>query len=264
MSFLKRIKKQLIKVLGKDVIHPQNNELLNIFSGFKTAHILGSAPSINKIDLKRFDENDLVISMGNFHEHRDILEINPQIHIFAASHSPITEEVLEKWWLRSHNRLPQETVILAEKKDMQTAKTAFKGRKVYYYSYGGEFPIDFTKRVVSPGSVAQIAMQLCVYLNVNTINFYGINHDWQKLKPYKHFYDHSKPSLEYYLNEASIVIPYEQMKPPLPKKSLYYDYHLYQGYEQIKVQAESKGLNIFNADSSSHFDVFEFSPNIKS
>ena len=55
--------------------------------------------------------------MGNFHEHPDIETIKPHIHIFAASHPPITENVFKKWFLRANKQLPDSTLVLVEHKN---------------------------------------------------------------------------------------------------------------------------------------------------
>jgi 6-hydroxymethylpterin diphosphokinase MptE-like len=257
VSLVKKIKNKIIFFFIKEkVLYKENVELKNRFNHFKQCYILGTGPSINKLNLK-FNENDLIISMGNFHEHPDINKIKPHIHVFAASHEPITDAVLKKWWYRADEKLPKDTLILVENRDYVLAKECFKSREVFQYSYGGKFPIDFTKRIISSGSVAQIALQLAMYYKIREINLVGINHDWQRLTPYSHFYSHDKPSLEYYLYDKNIKIHYEERKGHMPKEFLYSDYRLYQGYEKLKVYAEGENINVYNIDPYSSFDVFE-------
>ena len=184
----KKIKNKIKSYFIKPYSNGKNKELLEIFKDYNTCYILGSSPSINKMNLTNLGENVMKISMGNFYEHSDIEKIKPSIHIFAASHSPITEKVLFNWWTRCQEILPKEIPILVEEKDKITAKNIFVGRTIYSYSYGGSLPIDFTKKIISAGSVAQIALQLAIYLKFNEINLIGINHDWQRLSAYKHFY----------------------------------------------------------------------------
>lgn len=238
--------------------HKENIALKIKFSNYKECYILGSSPSINKFNLKELLANDVMkITMSNFHEHPDINDINPNVHIFAASHSPITQKVLRKWWGRCESLLPKDTILLVEKGDLLIAKEVFKTRELYAYSYNGQFPIDFTKPIMSARSVAQIAMQLAIYVEIKNVNFLGINHDWRRIEPYSHFYDHSKPSLEYYLKQENIKIHYEELEGrDLPKEFLYSDYELYKSYEKIREYAESKGVNIYNVDTFSSFDVF--------
>lgn len=244
-------------VLKSEVLYPDNKQLINLFSKYKKAVILGSSPSINQLDLKGFCD-DFVITMGNFYEHPEINQINPKIHIFAASHPPITEKVLIDWWSRCNEVLPQKAMLLIEIRDKQIAEKVFANREVFYYSYGGNLPIDFTKAIVSPWSVTIVALQVAIYCKIQNISLLGIDHDWQCIKPYLHFYDHAKPSLEYYLKKENIKISYEEQKQPFPKSRLYREYELYQQYEKLKVEAEKKSLSITNADPFSHFDVFEF------
>lgn len=238
-------------------IYKENEIFKTKFGDYKQAVLLGSGPSISKLDLKKF-KDDFVITMGNFYEHPDIQEINPKIHIFAASHPPITETVLIAWWKRCHEILPKETCLLIEKRDKKIALEIFKERKVYFYSYGGDLPVDFRKEILSPWSVTIVGLQLAIYCKISKIILLGINHDWQCITPYTHFYDHDKPSLEYYIKREGIKIAYEEEKQPFPKERLYREYGLYQQYESLKKEAEFHGLQITNGDPFSHFDVFAF------
>lgn len=257
MKILLKIKNKIRSIFVSKIIHPENSDLLNLFEIYQQAAIFGSGPSINNLDVTAF-KDDFVITMGNFCEHPDIEKINPKIHIFAASHPPITEKVLVDWWTRSHEMLPKQTPVLIEKRDHEIAKKIFKNRRVFLYSYGGILPVDFTKRVMSPWSVTIVALQLAVYCKTKKINLLGINHDWQCIHPYVHFYNHEKPSLEYYLKKEGIKISYEEQKQPFPKERLYREYELYQQYESLKKEAEKMRLHIVNADPFSHFDVFPF------
>jgi len=256
MAILKKIKSKIKSLFTKEYRNIENEELLEKYGNRKRCYILGSSTSINDLKLSNLQDG-LIISMSNFHEHSDINQINPDIHVFSASHPPLTPSVLENWWSRSNDLLPLRTTVLLEKRDLISANKIFKNRKFYSYSYGGNFPIDFTKNIKSPGSVAQVALQLAIYLNIKEINLIGINHDWQRLKPYRHFYSHDKPSLEYYLYNEGIKIHYEEKKDHLPKEFLYSDYNLYMTYEKFKEYAESKGIQIYNIDPFSTFDVFQ-------
>jgi 6-hydroxymethylpterin diphosphokinase MptE-like len=240
----------------EEVLYKENLELKNRFNHYRQCYILGTGPSINKLNLK-FNENDLIISMGNFHEHPEINKIKPHIHVFAASHDPITDEVLKKWWHRAEEKLPKNTLILVENRDYALAKKCFKSRDVFKYSYGGKFPIDFTKKLKSPESVSQIAMQLAIYIKFSKIYFLGINLHWQLLDSYSHFYSHNQPSLEFYLKEEGITVNYDRGKD-LSKEVLYRLYKIYQSYELINYEAQKYNLCIINGDEFSKFDVFPY------
>jgi len=253
-----RIKRRLQRLIKNPYeLYANNTELQRLFTGYKNAIILGSASSINKIDVTQYSE-DMVITVGNFYEHPQIEVIKPKVHIFAASHPPITTEVLINWWKRCNERLPLETALLIEKRDKDIAEKVFIDRDIYYYSYGGHLPVDFTKPIMSPWSVTIIALQLAIYCEIPTTGIIGVHHDWQCIKPYAHFYDHDKPSLEYFMKEAGIEISYQTQKQPFPKERLYREYELYQQYETLKSEAERLNLKIFNYDPFSDFDVFEF------
>ncbi|MFK8060219.1 MAG: hypothetical protein AB8B78_09030 [Polaribacter sp.] len=220
------------------------------------ALLLGTYDSINKIDLNKYNSY-FKISHGNFFEHKDIDIIRPDCHIFAGSHPPITENVSINWWTRCHNKLPLETKILVHRKDKKIAEEVFIGREIYFYSTGGQLPVNFKKNIISPSTVVIVGLQLAIYLNFEEIFLVGINHDWQQVEKYTHFYSHDKPCLEYYLDKEGITISYEEQSYPFPKEYLYNVYGLYQQYETLKKYASSKNIVIYNADPFSVFDVFK-------
>jgi len=256
MKILQKINAKVKSYFEKPPFY-ENAELLERFSSYTKAVVLGSGPTINELELTHFAKDTLVVSMGNFYEHPKINTINPAIHIFAASHPPITETVLINWWTRCNKVLPISTPVMVEFRDKEIAEKIFVDREVLVYSYGGDFPIDFTKKIKSPWSVTIIGLQLAIYSKVSEIYLMGINHDWQCIKPYLHFYKHDEPSLEYYLNQEGIVIDYEKQKQPFPKERLYREYELYQQYEILKKYAEMRKQNIYNADKYSDFDVYK-------
>lgn len=253
---LKKITNKIKSIFSNNKLFPENEELLKLFMNNSKCYILGSSPTINQLNLHNLEENSTKISMGNFYEHPDIEIINPDVHIFAASHKPITEKVLTDWWGRCNDILPKNTSLLIERRDREVAEKVFVNRVIFYYAYGGNFPIDFTKKIISPYSVTIVALQLAIYSKVKEINLVGINHDWQCVKPYGHFFDHSKPCLEYYLKKENITINYEVQKQPFPKERLYKEYELYQQYEALLLEAEKNNAKIYNSDKYSDFDVF--------
>ncbi|WP_422105130.1 hypothetical protein [Winogradskyella sp.] len=257
MRIIKAIKSRIKVLLNKDVLFPENEKLKEIFDPYNKAYILGSAPSINKIDFNKLDKEAVMISMGNFHEHPDIETINPQVHIFAASHPPITEKVLKKWFARAEERLPPRTVVLVEEKDYEVAKSIFKSRKLYRYAYGGDFPIDFTKKIISPTTVAMVAIQLGYYIGLEELNLLGIDHDWQNTGGYFHFYDHNKPSLELYLKQDGLIDEAPAFTRRQPKERLYRFYYTYKLYESLQIKEKNRKFEIYNADPYSGFDAFE-------
>lgn len=254
---LKKITNKIKSIFSNNKLFPENEELLKLFMNNSKCYILGSSPTINQLNLHNLEENSTKISMGNFYEHPDIEIINPDVHIFAASHPPITEKVLFNWWTRCDKVLPKSTPVLVEKRDKIIAEKVFIDRIVYSYSYGGVFPIDFTKKIISPWSVTIIGLQLALYCKFKNVFLLGVNHDWRFKEKYSHFYSHNKPSLEYYLNENGVKIAYDDVKMNLPKEKLYRAYELFQQYEAIKREALKTNMKIFNADKYSFFDVFE-------
>jgi len=240
-------------------LFPENEELLRLFGSKNKGYILGTSESILKFDLTALEKDALKISVGNFYEHADIEKIRPSIHIFAASHPPITPKVLRNWWSRCHEVLPLKVPILVALEDREVALQSFPGRAVYFYKYGGDFPIDFRTKILAPWSVSVLVVQLSLFLRTKQTFLLGVDHDWRHMKPYQHFYSHEEPCLEYYLYKEGL---YKSLKTPTkmnipPKSSLYKFYELYQQHEQLRTYSEEIGLKVYNGDLSSIFDVYD-------
>ena len=74
-----RIKRRLQRLIKNPYeLYANNTELQQLFTGYKNAIILGSASSINKIDVTQYSE-DMVITVGNFYEHPQIEVIKPKV-----------------------------------------------------------------------------------------------------------------------------------------------------------------------------------------
>lgn len=254
---VRKIYKKIAETLGSDVIFPENRELVDRFGGRAKGYILGTSSSINDLNLTHLEGDAVKISVGNFHEHMDLEVINPDIHLFAGTHPPITVEVLTNWWTRCSERLPKETPVLVHRKDFEVARKIFKNRDVYCYKPGGNLPIDFTRQILSPWSVSVLAVQLSLYLGTKETYLLGIDHDWQMYKPYTHFYSHDAPSLEYYMVQEGIEVKKDNNRLQRPKEALYRSYELYQQHEQLKMEADRLGLSVFNGNVNSSFDVYE-------
>lgn len=255
IKFLKKIKS---KIYSKPAF-PRNKELQRKFSNKSIAYILGTSSTVNELNLCNLELNSLKISVGNFFEHKDIDTIHPDIHLFAASHPPLNEEVLKLWWTRCDQVLPKSIPVLIEKRDQKIALEVFVNREVYFYGYGGDYPIDFTKNVPAPWSISLTALQFAVYCQVKEIFVVGVEHEWRQVKPYLHFYSHDQPSLEYYLIQVGLrkAFPDRPKNPNPGKGALYRYYSLYQQHERLKEFAALSNIEIYNVDPNSSFDVFE-------
>lgn len=240
----------------KSYRNDDNKRLLKLKGTKKEAYIIGASPSINKLDLLNL-QDDFVLTVSNLHEHPDIKIINPAIHIFAKSHPPITNTVWSRWMKRCEQKLPGATEIFFHTKDYRSSIPFFnQERKISHYSTGGTLPLDFTIEVIAPWSVVVLALQMAIYMKFERITLIGVDHNWQCCSKYDHFYSEGTPSLEYYLKQENIKIPNNDVNFNLSKEILYKQYALYQQYETLKLYAEECGIQIYNGDPYSNFDVF--------
>jgi len=134
MGILNKIYNRLKKPFHKGFLNIENRDLKTLISGNKRTIVFGTSETINEIDVKKYTQ-DFIITVGNFYEHPDIEILQPDVHIFAASHTPITDEVLSNWYKRCDERLPKDCSVLIEQRDALIARTCFKNRKIYIYKY---------------------------------------------------------------------------------------------------------------------------------
>ena len=236
----------------------ENKSLKQLSRQRDRVYILGTSENMLSYDLSQL-RDEALITVGNFFEHPQTQELVPDLHVFAGSHPPITHTVWKAWMTRAHEVLPASTIIAVQYKDFEISDSVMPQRTLHHYQTGGT-GIDFTQPVIAPWSVTVLALQLALYSGFKDIRLLGVNHDWQCCKPYRHFYDHDSPSLEYYLAQEGIIPSYEKQKQPFPKERLYKEYTLYQQYEHLAGLAASKNVTITNVDPKSHFDVFPKKP----
>lgn len=190
----------------------RNSELKDKFKG-KRAFILACGPSINTQDLSPL-AGEFCISVSNFFVHKDFKTIKPKYHVFAESHTPITDDQMAAWLSDAEKHFPvgQNVVMGVGDRYIVEQRKLLQKSNVYYYDLNGYHmiqpheTIDFTKRIPTIQTVAHQAIYLALYSGATEIYLLGCDHDTiLHLGESRHFYQKNENVLvQKGLNEWSV------------------------------------------------------------
>ncbi len=229
----------------------------------KHIFILATGPSIKNQHLSKL-AGELCISASNFFVHPDFNKINPEYHIFPASHDPITDEQMVAWFQdgEKHFRAGQKIFIADTDKYLVDRFSLFKNQNVYYYHVNTERNINvnkdisFTEELPKIKTVAHTALYLSMYLGSKEIYLLGVDHDWLlHIGESKHFYQEAKSELVNKGYVENIAKKETDLENDFALSVL-----LWKQYRKIKEYAERREIKIWNCTPKSLLDVFPRKP----
>ncbi len=230
-----------------------NGEIKNSWQG-KMCFILATGPSIKTQDLSKLSGTKC-ISVSNFFVHPDFAKLKPEYHVFAASHTPITDEQFSSQFRDAEAHFPegQKVFISATDKYLVDKYQLFKKQKVYYYLVGDRRlgctanSVDFSKQIPVIKTVAHVAVYLALHLGAVEISLLGCDHNgilnYGKIH---HFYDENKNAMTargYDGNWNTFEI------------TLLANLETWRIYREIKNYTERKGIRLWNSTPGSLLDV---------
>ena len=232
----------------------RNKQLKDKYSGIDRCFIIATGPSINTIDLTKL-QGEFIISVSNFFVHKDFQLLQPKFHVFAKSHKPITFEQYSAWLSDAEKYFtdPELAVVLSEYDDRIVKKSdLFKGKKTYYYTYGGSFPVNFSKPIPPIKTVVHLAIYLAIYLGIKEIYLLGVDHDWiLNYGKSRHFYEEKEHVMNNYsYDEWSYTEDIGVEFKNLGK--------LWDTYKIIRRECKKRGIKIYNSTPGSLLDLFPF------
>lgn len=220
--------------------------------------ILGTGPSINKINFKKIlKQNDFdFYSLSNFYLHKDIKKINPVAHFIAGLDNSISKSDFNKWMVNINKKLPKDTVIVTDIKNKKFLKNKFNNRNIFYINTikrKSFFSINIKLMVPKPQSIPLLALPVAIDMKYKEIYMAGCDHDILKYfgKDIKNFYTNDKDlrknltSKSYWSNKNII-------------NELESNINLFKQYEQYKKYSVRKKLNIYNLSKDSWLKYFPY------
>ena len=232
----------------------RNKQLKNKYAGVKRCFIIATGPSINTVDLTKL-QGEFIISVSNFFVHKDFQRLHPKYHIFAKSHKPITFEQFSAWLSDADKYFtdPELAVVLSEyDNNIVKAAALFKEHETYYYTYGGSFPVNFSKPLPPMKTVVHLAIYLAIYMGIKEIYLLGVDHDWVlNYGKSRHFYkenEHAmnRNSYDEWSYTEDIGVEFRNLAK------------LWDTYRMIRRECNRRGIKIYNSTPGSLLDIFPF------
>ena len=240
------------KKYQKKILFPENQELKDKYQNIERCFILACGPSINNENLKPL-KNEFCISVSHFFLHELYNDIKPEFHVYANSHPPFTEDDIKALFRQADNAISDFTNMLLSKKDalMASENGIFKNKQTYKYLNGGDFPVDFTRRIPPVHTASILAIYLAMYLDIKKIYLLGFDHNWiLQFGKSNHFYKEDESILtKRGFTGWEDVVDIEQYFKNSAKTWGF--------YKIINKNVELKGNKIINLSRGSLLDVFE-------
>lgn len=219
----------------------KNRQFHNIHKG-QRCFILGTGPSLNKIDSKLLNQE--IIFGVNFLYRGDFLKnIVPNYYclydqIFHTTHIDETKKIMEKY--------PDTTFFLRTKAYKSANKhIRFKNNKVFFqycnlFQYNDYIKINLTKPVTAPFNVLLGCIQTAIYMGFTEIYLLGSDFNSFASKKETHYYDKDDS---------------QEKKMKLGFELKFYSLVAYHHYALNKY-AKSRGIKIINLTKDSLLDAY--------
>lgn len=210
------------------------------------AFLLCCGPSIKYQNLSCL-EGETCVSVSNFFVHPLINNIAPKYHIFAPIHEPITSEMTYSWFSEADDKLPPETTILMDEKDISIWNQLNSQR--YFNTYSAHS--------ILYQSVSQIALALMLHLlpfkENSRIYLLGCDHNWiRHVGQTRHFYSKEESVLE----RKGYDEWFGQEINAAREREAQCNANLFNIYEQYKQHALNRQITIYNATPGSRLKTY--------
>ena len=254
----------------------RNRALKNSQQG-KRCFIIGTGPSINKVDLASLrDEQTFVVN--DFIKHRAFDRLNPSYYVITDTgffDSRAEDDFFGRNLHKKSDRIKTTTKMFLNVvgKDLIDRRKLFINHQVHYLSMQGIFSDHFNfnvaidKTVPAPKNIILACLMIAVYLGFEKIYLLGCEHSFLA-KPIRqgtihdieHFYRANYHNLDPNDAEAVreqgfervVVLSYEAEIGHV--KQLFKNYRLF--YQKVKKNHPK--VEIYNATPNSFLDVFPF------
>jgi len=238
-------------------------------------YIIGSGPSLQKIDLKPLKE-EIVITLNNLFVHPDYdIFMNggpPKYHLTAPIHPPQSKEEWIQWLGQMSDKVPKNVKMLFglmynKEYGINIHKISehhgyFRNHDVHYYFEGihtgvayqfSNKHIDFTKMIWVAYDSSVTALLFAIYMGFKEINFIGVDHSYVCIK--------KEQDYRFYSNAVHQENEKEKFSQTLGKSInsilIQETANSFEQYEVIKKHINPK---VYNRSPDSLLDIFEYQP----
>ena len=179
----------------------RNQALKERYKG-ERCFILGSGKSIDLYDLPKL-KNEIVITQNNFHKHKDIATLNPEIHCVVPFYqTEIEHGAWIEWLSEMKSLLPEDTLCFFSRNTHSLAVKVFGNTDNIYYIDSkyrvltlGSAKMDITKSIMEVPTALTQCLIIAIYLGFSEIILLGFDFDQiisNEKNNYNRFYGLSK------------------------------------------------------------------------
>lgn len=243
-----------------------NIDFHNIHKG-RRCFILGCGPSINEQNLLPL-KNELCISVSQFYLHQHFAQIKPAYHMHAPNHPPFDRTDMEKIIFGQNKIFENHKPICfyGHRKYEHSLYNCFKNLNILhdpqirFINYWHNVTInesnylkkdlwDISKMPFQPNTVIFCAIQLAVYMGIQTIYLLGCDHDY--------LVDLKRTIGIHFYNEKAGLDDNKNLKQFNSERFFEEYYTRWKRYRLMRQYADLNCMKIFNATKGGMLDVFD-------
>ena len=233
------------------------NELFKNKHAGQRGFVIGTGPSIQTQDLRPL-ANEITFSLSGFWKHPIVREWRPTYYCFSDpllfdGSAPTCE-----FFKTINENIPDSTffVPLSSRESIERNRL-LPPDKTQYVAFRGDLSenpvsdLDLTQFVPGVMNVAQLCIMAAIYMGLSPIYLMGLDHDWLS---------HRGETRHFYAGHAGLE-KHPEVKPLLADWSYRFLMECqlvgWKAYENLRILAERKNTQIFNATNGGFLDVFE-------
>ncbi|MFH1832140.1 MAG: 6-hydroxymethylpterin diphosphokinase MptE-like protein [bacterium] len=247
---------EIFKTLNK-------NRILNNTHKNQRCFILGTGPSINKIDINKL-KNEHCIFLSQFYLHKDYQHISPKYHLFSGMTPHLNGKATYDHWLKFFKQIedsvPVKTALFMNyfDKNFILKHGFFSKHNVYYSCFKKDLKkifkdkINLTQVLYGATGIPIMAIQLAIGMGFKEIYLLGIDCCWDKETHASHFYKTEASVVDHLgLTPDDILANLDRIED---------EYRAYLSlldqFRALNTFGKSQGINIFNATKGGVLEIF--------
>lgn len=215
------------------------------------AFVIVNGPSLREQNISNL-EKELTFVVSGFWRHEIVKKWQPTYYSLLDSNLFKADESTLMFYKKLRERIIDSTFFVPLFRGFDAVKkyNLLPEEKVYYVAAAGNHDScnDLTKVVQSFAGVSSFALSQAIYMGCNPIYLMGFDHDHLANRGIdRHFYDGGTITEDPGAPLSDRVAYDEEMKANL---------RLWKNYRSLKMVADKKGIQIFNATKGGYLDVF--------
>jgi hypothetical protein len=238
------------------------NRILKDIHKNQRCFILGTGPSINKIDINKL-KNEKCIFLSQFYFHKDYPNINPVYHLFSglSPHPDIPYQSGLKFFKQIEDHVATGTLLFMNYLDKKFIEDngLFAKHKVHYFYFKKNLNdifksgVDAAQVLYGAQGIPVMAIQIALYMGFKEIYLLGIDGCNDKETKASHFYDRQKSVVDgLRVEPADVLSDFYKLGT-----ELHAFLSLMEEFRLLRKFIEKNDCKIYNATSGGVIEVFD-------